>query len=200
MDITIGVSGALFALLGLILALMPVLQGRIAALAPYGFLTSVWFVVAGVLVLVGGALTAFLAFGEGRHMNGIRFAGGQQENGISTVPGGRHILAIRPLALAVPLFFLALAPLMPQLNEFLGYGALCRDIPANEKVYVKGHNRPENMDVYLGRQVTVLQEGDPLPSDGVLVTKATFSDPALQGRPRRPHGESVIWLPAGSSD
>ena len=89
---------------------------------------------------------------------------------------------------------------MPQINEYLGYGALCRDIPEDARVYVRGHNRPENMDVYLGRDIVVVGPDDPLPADGVLVTKASFRDPALEGRACRIHGESALWLPEGGTE
>ena len=72
---------------------------------------------------------------------------------------------------------------------------LCRDVPAGEKVYVLGLSRPENMDVYLGRAVTILEPDDPVPADGVLITRHPITDPALKGRESHIHGESTLWLP-----
>lgn len=177
MDWTIVASAALFAMIGLALAIMPLIHDKIPALAPYTFAASPWIALAGFVVLVGGVLTVF-----------------------SVLKSGRQLLSVRPLAVAVLAFFLALAPLMPQINEYLGYGALCRDIPEDARVYVRGHNRPENMDVYLGRDIVVVGPDDPLPADGVLITKASFRDPALEGRACRIHGESALWLPEGGTE
>ena len=89
--------------------------------------------------------------------------------------------------------------MLPQADEFLGYRALCRDIPEGVPVYVREHNRPENMDVYLGRDVIPIGLDDPLPADGVLITKATYRNAALEGRECHIHGESALWLPRPSN-
>ena len=85
--------------------------------------------------------------------------------------------------------------MLPQANDFLGYRELCRDIPKDVPVYVREHNRPENMDVYLGREVIPIGLDDPLPTDGVLITKATYENPDLDGRECHIHGESALWFP-----
>ena len=131
------------------------------------------FSIAGAFVVCGGVLTIVLALRSGY-------------KNASTIP----------LALSILAFVTTLSFVLPQANEFIGYGALCRDIPAGEQVYVREHNRPENMDVYLGRSVKIVEVDDPLPADGVLITKATFHDPALDGRECHLHGESALWLPA----
>ena len=51
------------------------------------------------------------------------------------------------------------------------------------------------MDVYLGRTVTILEPDDPVPADGVLITRHPITDPALKGRESHIHGESTLWLP-----
>ena len=172
MDATVGAAGVLFALIGIGLALVPLFAEKIPALAKYGFATSPFISLTGCVLACGGLLTAVRAF---RH--------------------GRELAATTPLALAIPALFLALAPLLPEGNEFLGYRSLCRDVPAGEKVYVLGLSRPENMDVYLGRAVTILEPDDPVPADGVLITRHPITDPALKGRESHIHGESTLWLP-----
>ena len=173
MDLTLSAAAVLFALAGVAVALLPLLHGRIPELQRYDFLAHPTLYAAGVLLLAGGVLTPVQAF-----------------------RGGKGVLCARPLALAILFFFLALAPVLPQANEFLGYRALCRDIPEGTKVYVRGLNRPENMDVFLGRDITVLEKDEPIPEDGVLLAKKFFQDPTLEGRECRIHGESALWLPA----
>ena len=171
MDWAVAVPALVVALIGLVLAAAPFFQDKITALAPYGFVRSPLVSLAGIILLAGGILTA-----------------------IRMLRGRRELAGTRPLAVAILLVFLALVPLLPQANEFLGYGALCRDVPPEETVYVKGLSRPESMDVYLGRDVIVLGPDDPLPADGVLLTKASFRDPALTGRECRIHGSSACWI------
>ena len=42
---------------------------------------------------------------------------------------------------------------MPDVNDYIGYGNLCKLVPAEGQVYTLQMHRPENMDVYLGREV-----------------------------------------------
>ena len=42
---------------------------------------------------------------------------------------------------------------MPAVNDYIGYGNLCKLVPAEGQVYTLQVHRPENMDVYLGREV-----------------------------------------------
>ena len=42
---------------------------------------------------------------------------------------------------------------MPAVNDFIGYANVCKLVPAEGQVYTLKVNRPENMDVYLGREV-----------------------------------------------
>ena len=172
MDWAIAFPAVLLALAALALMVEPLFYEKIPALAPYGFAKSPAFSLAGSFVLCGGVMTA-----------------------VRAIRSGRENASIIPLGLSVPAFFLAIALMFPQANDYLGYGALCRDIPAGEQVYVRELNRPENMDVYLGRDVRIVKLDDPLPADGVLITKATFYDPALEGRECHLHGESALWFP-----
>lgn len=172
MDGTLAAAAILFTLVGLALATLPLWYDKVPVTAPYTIARSAWFSLAGGVVACGGILTLLRIFHARAQLN-----------------------AARPLAVSILLFFLCLSPILPEANEFMGYGALCRDIPSDVPVYVRGHNRPENMDVYLGRNVVIVGDDDPLPSDGVLVTKASFRDPALEGRECHIHGESAIWFP-----
>ena len=163
-------------LIGLALVLETLFNKQIPSLAPYDFAASPWMTAAGALVFLGG-LFVLLCNGRTR----------------------RSFPEIRPLAVSVFAGFLTLSPLILPSNEFLGYGPLCRDVPDGEPVYVmEDVRRPENMDVYLGRDVTVIHEGEPIPADGVFLTRDTFSDPALEGRPHHVHGSRIIWYLAGS--
>ena len=176
MDWAIAVPATVLALAALALLIEPLVYEKIPSLAPYRFAKSPAFSLSGAFVLCGAVLTAVLAL---RH---------------------RHrSTSIFPLGFSVPAFFIGIALVLPQANDYLGYGALCRDIPEGEMVYVREHNRPENMDVYLGRSVTIIEEDAPIPADGVIVTKATFYDPALEGRECRIYGESALWLPHPSN-
>ena len=172
MDVMLGVSALLFALIGLAIALLPLFYGKIPALAKYGFLGSPFVALAGVVLAYGGGLAA-----------------------VRALRSGREIRASAPLSIAILAVFLALAPVLPEANEFLGFRSLCRDVPAGEPVYVRGLNRPESLDVFLGRAVIVVGPDDPVPAGGVFIAKSTFSDPALEGRTCRIHGETAIWLP-----
>ena len=168
----VGGGGVLACALGVLWALLPFIHERIPALAPYTFATSPWMAVPSAFLLCGGAGTLVLA------LRNVRMD------------------AIRPLAVAVPAFFLALAPLLPEGNEFLGYRSLCREVPADVPVYVHGLRRPENMDVFLGRDVIVIEQGGTVPADGVFIARMPFSDPVLENRPCHIHGKNAIWLPA----
>ena len=63
---------------------------------------------------------------------------------------------------------------MPSINDYAGYGNLCKLVPAEGQVYTLRMHRPENMDVYLGRDV--YDFGDDIdsflflsPSEGTLI-------------------------------
>ncbi|MBQ4012901.1 MAG: dolichyl-phosphate-mannose--protein mannosyltransferase [Bacteroidales bacterium] len=173
--VLLALSAGLFALIGLGLAFVPLIYQKIPFLAEHPYAHSGWFTVCGILAFAGSLWTFVRAL---RRQAAVTDA--------------------QPMAVAILLAFLSLAPELPEANDYLGYGALCRAVPDGEKVYVLGIRRPENMDVYLGRDIVVLEDGDPIPSDGVLITKDNFRDPAVEGRPQRILGKRIIWLPAGS--
>ena len=43
--------------------------------------------------------------------------------------------------------------LMPRINDYLGYKNLCAEIPEETRVVTLNVHRPDNMDVYLGREI-----------------------------------------------
>ena len=165
-------------LIGLALFLETLFNKQIPQLSPYGFAASPWMSLCGLLVFFGGLAVLLKAF---RRKDSFP--------------------EIRPLAYAILAGFLSLSPLILPSNEFLGYHAICREVPEDAKVYVmEDIRRPENMDVFIGRDVEVVHMGDPVPEDGVFIARDTFSDPALAGRPHRVHGERIIWFPATDED
>jgi 4-amino-4-deoxy-L-arabinose transferase-like glycosyltransferase len=48
----------------------------------------------------------------------------------------------------------AASGVLTKANAYLGYGAICREVPEGTDVFTLYVSRPENMDVYLGRQIT----------------------------------------------
>lgn len=161
-------------LIGLALFLETIFNKQIPKLAPYGFAASPWMSLCGLLVFLGGLFVLLRAFRP-------------QES----------FPEVRPLACAIFAGFLVLAPLIRPSNEFLGFRSICRDVPEGEKVYVmEDIRRSENMDVYVGRDVIVVRADEPLPEDGVLITRDTYVNPLLAGRPHRVHGERIIWFPS----
>ena len=171
MSWAVALPSALFALVGLALVGAVLFFGRIEALSDYGFARSPLVVLGGVVLAAGAVWTVVAALRRG----GLR--------------------CTAPLAVAMLVAALVLSPLLPQANDYVGYANLCREIPAGETVYVRRVHRPENMDVYLGREVVKVEADAPIPGDGVLVSKKTFDDPALQGRRKIVHGDYAVWLP-----
>ena len=144
--VLLALSAGLFALIGLGLAFVPLIYQKIPFLAEHPYAHSGWFTVCGILAFAGSLWTFVRAL---RRQAAVTDA--------------------QPMAVAILLAFLSLAPELPEANEYLGYGALCRAVPDGEKVYVLGIRRPENMDVYLGRDVYNL--GDDIDSFLLLAPK-----------------------------
>ena len=71
--------------------------------------------------------------------------------------------------LLLAVFFASLQ--MPRINDYLGYGGICAEVSAEGEVYTAGVKRPENMDVYLGREVKDLGKELPcyLPPSGTMI-------------------------------
>lgn len=177
MDWAVGSGGVLAFLIGVLWGLLPFIYDKIPALAPYTFATNPLMAVPSAFLICGGIATFILS---------LRY---------------NKMDAIRPLGVAVPAFFLALAPLLPEGNEFLGYRSLCRDIPEGVPVYTHELRRPENMDVFLGRsRIFTIEDGDAVPADGVFIARTPFEDPVLKERTSHVHGKYTLWLPADPPD
>lgn len=84
---------------------------------------------------------------------------------------GRLFTAIRCVAVGVlgALFCGGMA--MPELNPVMGYGAVSAKVVAERPphVYVWALHRPENMDVYLGQPVDIIDSPARIDAPGVLV-------------------------------
>lgn len=68
---------------------------------------------------------------------------------------------------------------LPQINDYLGYKGICELVQDEGQVYTLWIRRPENMDVYLGREVTDLgKDIDALlelaPDEGTLLLPASI--------------------------
>ena len=168
---SVAVPAALLGIVGLALVALPFAWSRIPALEPYGFVRSPLVGVAGAVLLAGG-------------LAGVREAFVAKSPQCTMAP-----------AVALLLTVLLLSPLVPRANDWIGYGGLCSEIPEGQTVYTRRVHRPENMDVYLGRDIVKLDKEDAIPADGVFVSKASLDDPALEGRVKKVHGEYAVWLP-----
>lgn len=211
----VGVPMGVIALAGLAVVIAVAIWPLIPALEPFSWARGVLTLLAGA-VLAAGSVLAIVAvrratrraqgapnkerleaqpraespeYGDGSLTGGFQVA--DRTDGL--VSGG--LSAAIPFALGLLLFALLLSPKMPQINDYIGYGNLCRDIPSGQTVYVRKVHRPENMNVYLGRDVVVVGVDDPIPTDGVLVTRASFEDPALATRRKVIHGDYALYLP-----
>lgn len=178
MKYAFAVPGAIFILLGVAMIVAVAAFGRIGALAEYGFARSPLVVIGGVLLLSGGVV-ALRELRKG-------WTG-----------------CVLALGTALLLMVFTVSWKMPQINALTGYAQLCEDIKACEKehgdkVYMLRVYRPENVDVYLGHQVTVLDKDADLPEDGIVVTPRKMK-PALQekmaasGRKGTSKGEFILW-------
>ena len=176
MSWAVAVPAALTGIFGLILSLavpLPLID-RIPSMSAYlQFFHSPWMAAVGLVLLAGAIWTAAGAFRE------------------------RSLTCSIPLACGIVAAVLFFSPIVPGLNDFIGYAALCKDIPAGETVYGRRVQRCENMDVFLGHEIVKLSDDDPAPEDGVFVSKANSEDPVLIGRRKIVHGQNAVWLPSG---
>lgn len=97
---------------------------------PYPFIQSS-MIKFGALLLIVGNVTAILWLIKGKA--GIR--------------------SICMIATSILLTIYSVSYLFPQINIFTTYGPLCERIPENTEVATLYVHRPENMDVYLGREI-----------------------------------------------
>lgn len=124
---------------------------------------------AGLLSLAGICVVAAVCIRPGRIMallseyrfaiNGLTLAAGIT---LATLPAFGIIFIARERGWTKGVFCIATGMLltvfcgsmmMPQINSFIGYGNLCKAIPGGTEVVTLRVHRPENLDVYTGRQV-----------------------------------------------
>ena len=74
---------------------------------------------------------------------------------IKAKAGSRPICMI---ATSMLLTIYSVAYLLPQINIYTTYGPLCEQVPDNTEVATLYVHRPENMDVYLGREIVDYQK------------------------------------------
>ena len=106
------------------------------------------------LILLGGMV---LAFGGIKGLVTLSKYKGEWEKPVNAVS----------VSLLVALFLVSFQ--LPQINDYIGYGNLCKLVPESGQVYTLKVHRPENMDVYLGRDVYNL--GDDIDSFLLLAPK-----------------------------
>lgn len=86
---------------------------------------------------------------------------------------GRMIESIHIAAMTVLSAVFAIGLVMPEINRYMGYGSVCakaKEISMEKnigKIYTWRIKRPENMDVYLGKDVIILDE-DSIPDKSNL--------------------------------
>ena len=178
-------ASLLLALVGLVLAVAGAFFGPLSGVlalhgidvSAYAFAGSPLTVLGGLAILVGGALGCMGAL-KAWHK--------------AVIPSS--------VGLLVGVFFASW--MMPSINDFIGYRNLCKAVPEATDVYSWQVYRPENVDVYLGHEITVLDKETPmeavletLPSDAVLMTKASLFPEGLEGRKSVVSGDYAVFLP-----
>lgn len=146
------VPALLFVALGLVLVaagaffgpLSGVLSGRGVDVSAYGFVGGPLTVIAGAVMVAGGVLGM------------IRSSRQWYES-------------IIPMAVSLLVGLFLVSWMMPSINDFAGYRSLCREIPEDMEVYAWKCYRPENIDVYLGHEITVMDpEAIAIGEDGTV--------------------------------
>ncbi|MBQ3723247.1 MAG: glycosyltransferase family 39 protein [Bacteroidales bacterium] len=166
MRVALGAVSILFALIGLAAIIGYCFFDHLPLPAEYGFARTPLLFPGGVLMIAAG-IYGLMASKRGWQ---------------------RPVLVLGvALLLLVPLF----SPLLPRVNEVVGYRQLSEDVRAVARpaadIYTLGLYRPENMDVYLHRPVQVLDPevflNDPssLPA-GAIVIVSQKKDAAASGR------------------
>ncbi|MBR1928031.1 MAG: dolichyl-phosphate-mannose--protein mannosyltransferase [Bacteroidales bacterium] len=136
---TLAVPVGLLGLVALAALLALCLGGRIPALAeilsPYPFIYS-WTVKLAALLLLSGAIFAlYYLFSKEKPSVALMFVGASM------------LLAVYPAS-----------SVLPQANDWIGYGNLCGTIPQDAEVAAVQVRRPGPMKVYLGREVVDYQK------------------------------------------
>lgn len=148
---------------------------RIPMLQDYSFACCWNTIVAGSLLMLGG-LMALLSSGKS--------------------------FAFPTTMLASTLLFAVLSGSlkMEQINDYVGYGNICTEVPAEVPVYTINAFRPENMDVYLGRDVNIIntRHGDwlqDIPAEAAIISPKKYKSSVLAGRKTITRGDYTLWLP-----
>lgn len=150
-------------------------------LSPYSFAHSPLTVIAGVIFLIGGVYAMLKASGSWVE---------------PTISMGVSML--------VAIFFVSW--LLPSINDFVGYGSICKEIPEDVEVYTWKCYRPENMDTYLGRDIIKLEneaisDADVeavqrvVPDDAAFMSKTKRFPDGIPGREAITKGEYTVYLP-----
>lgn len=192
MKCALAVPSVLWVLLGAALVAAVPLWDRMPVPAEFSFARSPLLIIAGVLMLAGGAVAVC------RFMKDWR-------------------IPVLVLGASLLLSVFTLSWKMPQINPYVGYASLCEDIKSlavpGENVYMLRVTRPASMDVYLGFDVTeidsemLLQIGA-LPEQCMVVLDGSKKDAykfepmlASSGRTLQRSGNFEIWyFPAGESN
>ena len=165
MRLSLGIISLLFAGIGVAAIAGWAAFDRLPIPAAYGFARTPLLIPAGAVLIAGAVLS---------------LAGAKR--------GWQRPVLV--LAAAMMLCVPILSPLLPRVNEQIGYGRLCADIRSQEaggEVYTLGLSRPENMDVYLHRPVRAVDPeafaADPscIP-DSMTVVLSQKTDEAASGR------------------
>ena len=145
----------LAALIGIVIAsasFMLLKIPRLAGSLSLPFLDSV-FIIAGGMVLAAGGIQALI------------FAAKDRE------AWEKPVLSV---AVGMLVAVLLISFKLPQINDYVGYGNLCKLVPESGQVYTLNVHRPENMDVYLGRDINDFGKDteaflNAAPSSGTLI-------------------------------
>lgn len=145
-----GVPAALWCIIGAAIIAVPEIYGNFEVLSiigQYGFARHWLLKVAGACMLAGGIYALAALKKDWKPV-------------------------VVSLAASLLLTAFIASPLLPQANDYIGYGNLCKAVPEGAKVYTWHVHRPENMDVYLGHDINILSDEDmdgAVPADGVLI-------------------------------
>lgn len=123
----LGMAGLVVTAASVLCLLFP----NVPEIIDYPFMSSPLVTVAGLLLIFGGV----------KGLMQISRHEGEWERPVLT------------LSTALLLAVFAVSFKMPAVNDYIGYGNLCKKIPESGEVYTMYIKRPENMDVYLGRDI-----------------------------------------------
>lgn len=123
----LSVTGVLVAVVSAVCIIFP----SVPEVIDYPFLGSGYIFAAGLVLFAGGAK----ALGHLRHDS----------------QSWHRTVSISAYSMLAAVFLAGMK--MPQINDFVGYGNVCSLVPEEGQVYTLGVRRPENMDVYLGRDI-----------------------------------------------